>query len=92
MFSLYARAGCVASMLCIWPAAGERIDLAELHATNGQPLLVNVPQIVSIREPSEVSRRQFAPRTQCVVVMSNAQFYAVLESCEVVRRLVEQSK
>lgn len=75
-------------MLCM--GADEGIELVELHAAHGARMFVNPSQIVSIREPAEMVRRQFAPGTKCVVVMSNAQFYAVSEPCDVVTRLVER--
>ena len=68
----------------------EGIELAELHAPNGQRLFVQPSQIVSIREPAEVAKRQFGPGTKCVVVVANGQFYAVRESCDTVTRMVER--
>ena len=89
MFHTYARVGIIASTLCILPA-GEGIELVELHAVHGARMFVQPSQIVSIREPAEVVRREFAAGTRCVIVMSNGQFYAVRETCDTVTRLVER--
>lgn len=66
------------------------VELLELHGVDGQLAWINVAEISELRAPgSRDLARHFAPGTQCVVVMGNAKWLAVRESCaEIKQKLV----
>ena len=66
------------------------ITLIELHAPTGQSIYLNANEITSIREPTGSGLKHLVPGTKCVVVMSNAQFSAVRETCDEVRHLLDR--
>ena len=91
MLSHYARAGLVASMLCM-VGADEGIELVELHGPAGQRYFVNPQQITTVRQPIATDRQYFGTGTRCIIVMTNGKFVAVADACDQVRQLVERSK
>jgi hypothetical protein len=57
--------------------------LVELHGPTGQRIFVNPTMITTIREPLETGH--FAKGTHCLVYLSNRNFIAVREHCDIVR-------
>ena len=64
-----------------------------LHGADNQAYYVNIDQVTSLRAPMPVDlQKSFAPGTNCIVVMTNAKFLAVTETCEQVYQLIQSAR
>ena len=78
------------TILTAYPAFGQTFVL--LHGPDRQVIYLNTHEITTIREPTAANRRHFVAGTRCVVVLTNGNFVAVQEGCEVVHARVEAVK
>ena len=64
------------------------VELMLAHGVDGQRVFINPKEITSLREPSGSDRPYFVRGSQCVVLMADAKFIAVRETCDEIRRLM----
>jgi hypothetical protein len=63
--------------------------LIALHGPGDQTIYVNPKEVVSARAPR--SEEHFSPGVQCVLNMSDGKFNTVIEDCNIVDKLIEES-
>jgi hypothetical protein len=62
-----------------------------LHSGSGVEIDLNTDAITNLRNP-EPANKAFSPNVKCQVNMSDGKFVTVKETCEQVRRIMEQRK
>lgn len=67
------------------------LSLVPLHRVDGGTIWVNPAEVLSLTEPRPASdpRKTTVPGGHCLVFMAGKHFFAVLESCEAVKTLLE---
>jgi hypothetical protein len=73
-------------------AAYAVLHLLKLTGLDGQMIEVNPDQIVSLRVPREDQERHIHEKAQCLIHTTDGKFISVIETCERVQRLLEESK
>ena len=74
-------------MRWVWP-----FFLILLHNAAGLPILVNADLITSMQGRSEGQRSLFVGDVKCLVNLTDGKFVTVIETCDQVRRLVDESE
>jgi hypothetical protein len=70
-----------------------QLTLITVHGLDKQPVEINPHGIVAMRGPREAGEaKHLGPGAQCVIYTSDGKFIAVIETCEQVRKLVEDGK
>jgi len=69
------------------------IQLIVLHMVDGRPVRVNPAQVTQLvtPRPNETPGKQISPRVKCVVKTTDSSYVSVAESCDEVRRLMEEA-
>jgi hypothetical protein len=75
----------------VWLAAATTIWV-EMHGPTGQKIYVNPELVASLREPLPVNRADIAKGTNCILFLSNGNFIAIRERCDVARRVFTQQQ
>ena len=64
-----------------------------LHGLAGEEIDINAPSITSMRAaPSSKSNKHFTEGVRCMVSTSDGKYVTVTETCDEVRRAIEQTK
>jgi len=67
------------------------LQLIVLHVPDGTEIDVVVDQITSLRPRSEEGHH-FTPNVKCLVNLTDGKFVTVVETCDEVRRKIEDAK
>ena len=65
--------------------------LIVLHSGSGTPLELNPALVTNLRNP-EPGNGAFSPGVKCQINMVDGKFVTVKETCEQVKKLMEQAK
>ena len=66
------------------------LALVELHGPQGQRILVNPPEITSVREPRGLDSGHWARGTKCLLLMADGRIITVVDDCDTVREKLER--
>lgn len=66
--------------------------LLVLHSLSGAVIEVNPSQITHLRNPELTKDHSFTDKARCMVNMADGKYITVLETCEYVRRAIEELK
>ena len=67
------------------------LHLVVLHGVDGREVSVN-PQLVTSLHADKGANKLVADHVHCLVRMSDGKFISVIETCETVKRLLEDAK
>jgi hypothetical protein len=65
--------------------------LIRLHTPDGQEIDVNASGIVTLRQP-RTGEEHFPRGAKCILNMADGKFNLVVEECQEVRRLIEETE
>jgi hypothetical protein len=69
------------------------IQLVVFHTVDGYEVAVNPKQVTSLTAAKQdSSNKLLAKAVSCVIGMTNGKFHSVAESCEEVKRRLEEAK
>lgn len=63
-----------------------------LHAPNGAEVFVNPQMVVNLHARTEEANRHVTDKAQCVIAMADGKFLSVTETCDAVRKMIEENK
>ena len=67
------------------------MELVIFHRVDGGAVAINPTQVTSLRNPIG-KYRQLAPTGNCAIDLTDRKFIMVIESCDQVRRILEQAR
>ena len=63
-----------------------------LHTVDGRPIAINPQQITHLGGPKASAGQHFVKGVNCQVNFTDGKFVTVIETCDEIRRLLEQAK
>lgn len=63
-----------------------------LHNVSGAMVEINPDQITHLRNPEPTKDHAFTEKAHCMINMTDGKFVTVIESCEAVRRAIEEHR
>jgi hypothetical protein len=69
------------------------LQLVLLHAPDGHEVAVNPAEITHMHAKRDASGdKYFTKEAQCMINLSDGKFVTVIESCEIVRKLIKEGQ
>jgi uncharacterized protein YlzI (FlbEa/FlbD family) len=68
------------------------LRLITLHNVEGRAVHINPDHIVILREAREADRSLVTSRVRCFITMVDGKYQTVVEDCDTVRRLMEETR
>lgn len=65
------------------------LHLIVLHVPDGSEVQINPEHVTSLRARSD-DHKHFSPHVNCMVGLTDGKFVTVVETCDVVRELLER--
>lgn len=65
------------------------LQLITLHQADGRPVHINPAEITYFAAPRRDGAKLLGPESNCVVFFAGRHYFAVIETCEAVSRLIE---
>lgn len=65
------------------------MHLVRLSGPDGQEIIVNKDQVVTVRTPRNIEGH-FHKDVKCIIHLADGKFVAVVEPCDIVRQLLEE--
>lgn len=75
----------------LWLATLIATSLIVLHAPDGQVIYLNPEQVTNLRKPRGVNEGHFIKGTNCLVFTTDGKYFATVEPCTEVDRLIKGS-
>jgi len=63
-----------------------------VHTIDGQLMVINPQQIVTMREARDQDQRVVHGKVRCVVTLSDGKYASTLEPCAEIRKMVESMR
>jgi hypothetical protein len=68
------------------------LALVLLHAPQGHEIYINPDTVTTMRSPPAEKNKHFTDEAKCMLNTSDGKFIAVIESCDEVRKLFQQTR